>query len=66
MKRYMEDFNNYFDDNAGDVVIFSNNDNGYIRQFTFSASEVLSVMDPTGYDSEFNAWLKRYSGVMND
>ena len=66
IKRYIEDFNNYFDDNAGDVVIFSNNDNGYIRQFTFSASEVLSVMDPTAYDNEFNAWLKRYSGVMND
>ena len=57
MKRYMEDFNYYFDNNHGDVVI---------GQYTFSASEVLCLMNPTAYDNEFNAWLKRYSGVMND
>jgi hypothetical protein len=57
MKRYMEDFNYYFDNNHGDVVIGNN---------TFSASEVLSVMDSTAYDNEFNYWLKTYSGVMND
>ena len=57
IKRYMEDFNYYFDNNHGDVVI---------GQYTFSASEVLSIMDSTAYDNELNAWLKRYSGVMND
>jgi hypothetical protein len=57
MKRYMEDFNYYFDNNHGDVVI---------GQYTFSASEVLSVMDSTAYDNEFNYWLKTYSGVMHD
>jgi hypothetical protein len=57
MKRYMEDFNYYFDNNHGDVVI---------GQYTFSASEVLSVMDSAAYDNEFNYWLKTYSGVMHD
>jgi hypothetical protein len=57
MKRYIEDFNYYFDNNHGDVVI---------GNYTFSASEVLSVMDSTAYDNEFNYWLKTYSGVMND
>jgi hypothetical protein len=57
MKRYIEDFNYYFDNNHGDVVI---------GNYTFSAADVLSAMSPTAYDNEFNYWLKTYSGVMND
>jgi len=57
IKRYIEDFNYYFDNNHGDVVI---------GQYTFSASEVLEKMDPDSYNEEFNYWLKTYSGVMND
>ena len=57
IKRYMEDFNYYFDNNHGDVVI---------GQYTFSASEVLNQMNPTAYDIEFNYWLKTYSGEMHD
>ena len=57
MKRYIEDFNYYFDNNHGDVVI---------GQYTFSASEVLEKMNPDSYNEEFNYWLKTYSGVMHD
>jgi len=48
IKRYIEDFNYYFDNQHGDVVI---------GNFTFSASDVLKEMDPIGYNEEFHAWL---------
>jgi hypothetical protein len=57
IKRYIADFDSYFDNNHGDVVI---------GQYTFSASEVLNQMNPVAYNEEFNYWLKTYSGVMND
>ena len=56
-KRYIEDFNYYFDNQHGDVVI---------GKFTFSAADILEKMDPDSYNDEFNYWLKTYSGVMND
>ena len=48
MKDLIEDFNYYFDNNHGAVVI---------GNYTFSTSEVLSSMDPVAYREEFNAWL---------
>jgi hypothetical protein len=48
MKRLIEDFNYYFDNQHGDVVI---------GNFTFSASDVLKEMDPIGYNEEFLNWL---------
>jgi len=64
MKRLVEDFNYYFDNNAGDVVIFSSTEDGIIGQYTFSASDVLSIMNPTAYNEEFNLWLKKYAEVV--
>ena len=48
IKRLMEEFNYYFDNNHGDVVI---------GNYTFSAADVLQVMDPVAYREEFNEWL---------
>jgi hypothetical protein len=48
MKSLMEEFNYYFDNNHGDVVI---------GNYTFSAADVLQVMDPVAYREEFNEWL---------
>ena len=48
MKRLVEDFNYYFDNQHGDVVI---------GRFTFSASDVLKEFDPIGYNEEFHNWL---------
>lgn len=48
MKRLVEDFNYYFDNQHGDVVI---------GNFTFSASDVLKEMDPIGWNEEFSNWL---------
>jgi hypothetical protein len=48
MKRLIEEFNYYFDNNHGDVVI---------GNYTFSASEVLREFDPIAYNQEFNDWL---------
>jgi hypothetical protein len=47
-KRLIEDFDYYFDNNHGSVVI---------GNYTFSASEVLKEMDPIAYNEEFNNWL---------
>ena len=48
MKRLIEEFNYYFDNNHGNVVI---------GNYTFSASEVLREFDPIAYNQEFNDWL---------
>jgi hypothetical protein len=48
MKRLVEDFNYYFDNQHGDVVI---------GNYTFSAADVLKEFDPIGYSKEFNIWL---------
>jgi hypothetical protein len=48
MKRLVEDFNYYFDNQHGDVVI---------GNYTFSAADVLKEFDPIGYNEEFNNWL---------
>ena len=48
IKRLMEEFNYYFDNNHGDVVI---------GNYTFSAADVLREFDPIAYDQEFNEWL---------
>ena len=48
IKRLVEDFNYYFDNQHGDVVLGG---------FTFSASDVLKKMDIIGYNVEFHNWL---------
>ena len=54
MKRLVEDFNYYFDNNHGDVVI---------GNYTFSAAEVLCEFDPIAYNQEFNEWLNIQEAV---
>jgi hypothetical protein len=54
MKRVMADFNYYFDNNHGDVVI---------GNYTFSAADVLREFDPIAYDQEFNEWLNMQEAV---
>jgi len=48
MKRLVEDFNYYFDNQHGDVVI---------GNYTFSPADILKEFDPIGYNEEFNNWL---------
>lgn len=48
IKSAIEDFNYYFDNQHGDVVI-----GGY----TFSAADVLREFDPIAYNEEFNNYL---------
>jgi hypothetical protein len=48
IKRAMEQFNYYFDNQHGDVVI---------GNYTFSASDVLREFDPIAYNEEFNNYL---------
>jgi hypothetical protein len=48
MKRLVEDFNYYFDDIHGDIVIAG---------ISFSASDILKEMDPIAYDEEFKSFL---------
>jgi len=48
MKRLVEDFNYYFDNQHGDVVIAG---------ISFSPSDILKEMDPIAYNEEFNNWL---------
>jgi hypothetical protein len=48
IKSVMADFDYYFDNNHGNVVI---------GNYTFSASEVLKEFDPIAYNEEFNNWL---------
>jgi hypothetical protein len=54
MKSLMEEFNWYFDNNHGDVVI---------GNYTFSAADVLREFDPIAYDQEFNEWLNIQESV---
>ena len=54
MKRLVENFNYYFDNNHGDVVI---------GNYTFSAADVLREFDPIAYDQEFNDWLNMQEAV---
>jgi hypothetical protein len=53
MKRLIEDFDYYFDNNHGSVVI---------GNYTFSASEVLKEMDPIAYNEEFYNWVDIQKG----
>ena len=48
MKRLVEDFNYYFDDIHGDVVIAG---------ISFSPSDILKEMDPIAYNEEFHNWM---------
>jgi hypothetical protein len=48
IKRAMEKFNYYFDNQHGDVVI---------GNYTFSAADVLKEFDPIAYDQEFKNYL---------
>ena len=48
MKRLVEDFNYYFDDIHGDIVLAG---------ITFSASDILKEMDPVAYNEEFKSFL---------
>jgi hypothetical protein len=48
IKRAMEKFNYYFDNQHGDVVI---------GNYTFSAADVLKEFDPIAYNEEFNNYL---------
>jgi hypothetical protein len=48
IKRLQEDFNYWFDDLHGDVII-----SGY----TFSPSDILKEMDPIAYNQEFMSFL---------
>ena len=48
MKRLVEDFNYYFDDIHGDVVIAG---------ISFSPSDILKEMDPIAYNEEFNHYM---------
>ena len=47
-KKMESDFQYYFDNQHGDVVIGS---------YTFSASDILKEMDPIAYNKEFHNWL---------
>lgn len=48
MKRLVEDFNYYFDDIHGDVVLAG---------ITFSPADILKEMDPIAYNEEFNHYM---------
>jgi len=48
MKRLVEDFNYYFDDIHGDIVIAG---------ITFSPADILKEMDPIAYNEEFNHYM---------
>jgi hypothetical protein len=48
MKRLIEDFNYYFDNQHGDVVIAG---------ISFSPADILKERDPFAYIEEFNNWL---------
>jgi hypothetical protein len=48
MKRKMEEFNYWFDDEYGDIKIAG---------ISFSASDILKEMDPIAYQEEFNTYL---------
>ncbi len=48
IKRVMEEFNFWFDDQYGDIQIAGIN---------FSASDILKEMDPIAYQEEFNTYL---------
>ena len=47
MKRLVEDFNYYFDNQHGDVVIAG---------MSFSPADILKEMDPIAYDVELSAF----------
>ena len=47
-KKMESDFQYYFDNQHGDVVI---------GNYTFSASDVLKEFDPIAYNEEFHNWL---------
>jgi hypothetical protein len=53
IKRLIEDFDYYFDNNHGSVVI---------GNYTFSASAVLKEMDEIAYNEEFYNWLDIQKG----
>jgi hypothetical protein len=48
IKRVMEEFNFWFDDQYGDIQIAG---------ISFSASDILKEMDPIAYQEEFNTYL---------
>jgi hypothetical protein len=48
IKRLQEDFNYYFDDLHGDIVLAG---------ITFSASDILYNMDPVAYNQEFMNYI---------
>lgn len=48
IKGLMEDFDYYFDDIHGDIVIAG---------ITFSPADILKNMDPVAYREEFNSFL---------
>ena len=48
MKRLVEDFNYYFDDIHGDIVLAG---------ISFSASDILKEMDPIAYNEEFKSFV---------
>lgn len=55
IKALKEDFDYYFDNNHGSVVI---------GNYNFSAAEVLETMDPVAYHEEFNNWLDIQRGEL--
>ena len=48
IKRLKEQFNYYFDDIHGDIVLAG---------ITFSPADILENMDPIAYNEEFNHYL---------
>ncbi len=48
IKGLMEDFDYYFDDIHGDIVIAG---------ISFSPADILKEMDPIAYQQEFNSYL---------
>jgi hypothetical protein len=48
IKRLQEDFNYYFDDIHGDIVLAG---------ISFSAADILFNMDQVAYNEEFNSFL---------
>ena len=48
MNRLIEDFDYYFEDIHGDVVLAG---------ITFSPADILKEMDPVAYNEEFNLYL---------
>lgn len=48
MKRLMEDFDYFFDDVNGDIIIAG---------ISFSPADILKEMDPIAYQEEFNSYL---------